>query len=123
MNANFKELETTAADHEKRLEELETKLLSVFHTLKKTDKRHPERFNPIKKFFMDRCVFFTGARITPPDLYNHYRTWSSDHGIKILGKQHFFYAFHRIYPRIFKKRYGTRDFFSGIEIDRPTSPQ
>jgi len=115
---NFKQLENKQNDHEGRLQELENKILSVFHTLK-IHKRHGEKFNPIKKFFAESCVFFPGARITPPDLYSQYKVWCSNHGVKVLGKQHFLYAFHLRYPKIRKKRHGTRDFLSGIEVDRP----
>ena len=118
MDVGLKELETKVTDHESRLQELEDKTLTVFHTLK-IHKRYRERFNPVKIFFAECCVSFTGARITPPDLYNCYKVWCAKHGVKVLGKQYFLYAFRLRYPRIKTRRHGSKDFFFGIEMARP----
>jgi len=79
--------------------------------------RFREKSNPVLLFVEEACIMTPESRILPNDLYQGYKDWCDDGGMKPLGKQNFYEQIRLNYSGIKKRRdpQGTKEYFYGIE--------
>jgi len=101
---------------------LQHKAIYQPESIEQAKKRMKAASNNAILFVDEECVVGKGYSVAPPDLYNRYKDWCTDSGIKVpYGKQRFYEQL-MLHFNIRKERprESTREVFSGISLSKDT---